>query len=262
MSLQVKFAVRSETGYRRDNNEDNFFCNGIYMTPPEREKPYSLNGLANEPCIFAVFDGMGGHECGEVASLIAAETLAEYSEKIRGGAFREIDDYIQDATKRLTDMMRERKILTGTTIVLITCREDSFMIFHLGDSRAYRLKGDTLLKSTDDHTLAAEMVRMGMMSPRKAMDSPYWHSLTRFLGIEDKIESSPDVNGPFEYAENSRVLLCTDGLTDMLTHREISECVKAASDPAEAVNSLVDSALAKGGHDNVTCIVLDFVKGE
>lgn len=262
MSLQVKFAVRSETGYRRNNNEDNFFCNGIYMTPQEREKPYSLNGLANVPCVFAVFDGMGGHDCGEVASLIGAETLAEYAEKIRGGSFREIDDYINDATKRLTDMMRERKIITGTTIVLLVCREDSFTIFHLGDSRAYRLKDDTLLKSTDDHTLAAEMVRAGMMSPRKAKESPYWHSLTRFLGIEDKIESSPDVNGPFDCAENSRVLLCTDGLTDMLTHREISQCVKATKDPAEAVNALVDSALAKGGYDNVTCVVIDFVKGE
>ena len=262
MSLQVKFAVRSETGYKRDNNEDNFFCNGIYMAELERDRPYFINGIASVPCIFAVFDGMGGHECGEVASLMAAETLAEHAEKIRCGSFREIDDYVHVATTRLTAMMRERNILTGTTMVLLTCRENSFMTFHLGDSRAYRLKGDTLLKSTDDHTLAAEMVSMGMLSPRKAMDSPYWHSLTRFLGVTDEVKASPDVNGPFECVENRRVLLCTDGLTDMLSHREISQLVKSGENPADTVNNLVDAALSKGGYDNVTCIVLDFTEGE
>ena len=253
----VKFAVRSETGNVRTNNEDNFFCNGIYMTPEEYSRPFSLNGIAEAPCVFAVFDGMGGHECGELASLTVAETLSEYCAEILAGGYEAVNNYAIDAGGRLRDIMRRENIITGTTMGLVVVTAESFSVYNLGDSRIYRDNNGVLLRITDDHTVAEERVRMGMMSARNAERSPLRHRLTRFLGMGDNFGAVPDYYGPFPADMNRRVLLTTDGLNEMLTHREISGIMKGAETVTEAVNSLADEALRRGGVDNVTCIALE-----
>ncbi|MBQ7169159.1 MAG: serine/threonine-protein phosphatase [Synergistaceae bacterium] len=253
----VKFAVRSETGSVRTNNEDNFYCNGIYMTPDECNRPFFLSGFAEAPCIFAVFDGMGGHDCGELASLTAAETLSEYSGKILAGGYEAVSSYSLDAGGRLRDIMRRENIITGTTMGLVVVDGESFSVYNLGDSRIYRDNSGVLVRITDDHTVAEERVRMGMMRARDAEKSPLRHRLTRFLGMGDDFGAVPDTYGPFFADENRRVLLTTDGLNEMMTHREISGLMKESKTPEDAVNSLVDEALRRGGVDNVTCIALE-----
>ena len=257
MAVNVKFAVRSETGLVRANNQDNFFCNGIYMTPSEREKPFFLNGVATVPCIFAVFDGMGGHDCGELASLIAAETLAEHAGKIRAGSHEEVDAFVDDANTRLRAVMDERGIMTGTTLAMAVLGADFFTVYNIGDSRVYSMKSGYLTRITEDHTLAAEMVREGRLDPRKAEDSRYSNMLTRFVGIRDDYEARPDVYALLGYDDNRRLLICSDGLSKMLRHKEMHEAVKNAGTAGDAVNALADGALRRGGADNVTCIVID-----
>ena len=229
----MKFTVRSDKGLVRENNEDNFYCNGVYMTSDE---PFFLEGTAEPPCIFAVCDGMGGEECGEIASLLTVKTLSKYAERICYGTFREVEEFVKEANREV----RSLKVGAGTTLAMVVIKEDSFMAYNLGDSRIYRVEDGRLLRITEDHTVAEEKVRMGLLTFRQAMKSRERNILTRYIGMP--YDEFPDDYGPF-YSE--KILLCSDGLTDMLSHHEILENLGTA---------LVDKALEKGGRDNITCI--------
>lgn len=257
MTIRIKFAARSEIGNVRNNNEDNLFCNGLIMNEHDREKPFFINGMCEAPCIFAVFDGMGGEDCGELASLTAAESLCEHAERINHGTFEDVNLFAHDANKKLLSLMRAQNIHTGTTLALISSGTKSFTVYNLGDSRVYVLKGDTVIKVTDDHTLTAEKVRAGLITPKQALNDRYRNVLTRCLGVNDSFSVSPDFCGVFSFEECRRAMICSDGLTDMLTHKEIAEIMKRDESVSEIVNDLVNLALNKGGHDNVTCIVIE-----
>ena len=262
MSYRIKFSARSDVGKVRSNNEDNLYCGGVTMTVSSRERPFFLSGISDTPCIFAVFDGMGGEDCGELASLTAAETLCEHAERIMKGSFEDVIRFAHEANKKLLAVMRERFIHTGTTLALISAGKNSFAAYNLGDSRIYRFNGDNLVRVTDDHTLTEEKVRMGMITPQQALKDRDRNVLTRCLGMENTFEVSPDFCGPFDFADNSRALICSDGLTDMLTHKEIADIMRRNESTDVIVNALVDSALDNGGHDNVTCIVLEFIDAQ
>ena len=257
MTTRIKFAARSETGNVRKNNEDNLFCNGLIMNESDRDKPFFINGMCEAPCTFAVFDGMGGHDCGELASLTAAESLCEHAERINHGTFEDVNQFASDTNKKLLSIMREQNIHTGTTLALISSGTKSFTVYNLGDSRVYVLKGDTVIKVTDDHTVTAEKVRAGLITPKQAVNDMYRNVLTRCLGMNDLFSVSPDFCGVFSFEECRRALICSDGLTDMLTHKEIAFIIKREESVSEIVNDLVNLALNKGGHDNVTCIVIE-----
>ena len=265
MPAKIKFAARSETGNVRTNNEDNLYCNGIIMTVSESGRPFFLNGSTEAPALFAVFDGMGGEDCGEVASLKAAEALQNHSRRILrsiNNADKEINNYVSAVNSELIGFMRSQDIRTGATLVLSVIGTGSFRIYNLGDSRGFRIENGRLLRVTDDHTVAEEKMRMGLISAAQAEKSPERHILTRYLGDDDEYGAIPDASKEYSFKTHSGGLLCSDGLTDMLTFPEISRIMSAAREPSEAVNMLVDSALKKGGRDNVTCLVFEISEGE
>ncbi len=262
MTSKIKFAARSEVGYFRKNNEDNLFCNGVIMKENERDKPFFINGICEAPCVFAVFDGMGGMDSGELASLTAAESLCGHAERINHGTFEDMNQFAHDANAKLLSIMKQQNIQTGTTLALISSGTKSFAVFNLGDSRVYVRKGDTVIQVTDDHTVTAEKLRAGKITPKQAMTDRYRNVLTRCLGMSDSFSVSPDLCGVFPFIECNRAMICSDGLTDMLTHKEIAEIMKRDEDVSEIVNELVNLALNNGGHDNVTCIVIDFHNDE
>lgn len=256
--MKVKFAARSDVGHVRQNNEDNLFCNGESMTVSTRERPFFLTGLSEVPCVFAVCDGMGGEAKGELASLTAVETLGAHAEAIRQGSHDEVQAYVHEANSRILGIMKSERIIMGTTLALAVVKEGSFTAYNLGDSRMFRTHKGRVVRITDDHTLAEDKVRMGLMTPQKAEESRERHCLTRYLGIpDDEVTNAPDINGPYDFGAGDRVILCSDGLTEMLKHQEINAIVTAREDISEAVNALVDAALMKGGKDNVTCIILE-----
>ena len=259
MTTSIKFAARSDVGKVRTNNEDNLYCGGVIMKENERDKPFFINGICKAPCVFAVFDGMGGEDCGELASLTAAESLCEHSERITHGTFEDVNQFAQDVNEKLLSLMRQQNIHTGSTLALISSGTESFTVHNLGDSRVYVLKGDTLIKATDDHTVTMEKLRAGLITVKQAMNDRYRNVLTRCLGMNDSYSVQPDFCGVFSFTECKRAMICSDGLTDMLTHKEIAAIMKKDDDVSVIVNELVDSALAKGGHDNVTCIVIEAV---
>ena len=246
--MKIKFAARSDKGRVRKNNEDNLYCNGVTM----ESEAFYLSGITETPCVFAVCDGMGGEDCGEVASLTAIKTLAEHAEKIKFGSDETVNNYINDAAKRLREIMREKNIRTGTTLALAVINKDSFTAYNLGDSRIYRFHHGRLFQVTEDHTVAQEKINLGIMTPEKATHSRERNILTRCLGIyDDETDLLPDINGSFEF---DGMLICSDGLTDMLNYNEIAGIITSSHEPSEIVNNLVEAALNNGGFDNITCI--------
>lgn len=254
------FSCRSEIGSVRKNNEDNFYCNGETL----KQEKISLDGTAESPCIFAVCDGMGGEAHGELASLTAVETLDEYAEKIKLAASSDrVDEAVQffvsDANNKICNIMRENSFRMGTTLALVVILDNSVMAYNIGDSRVYKFSNGVLSQISEDHTMAQQKIKMGLLTPEEARHDKSKHVLTRCLGVfEDEMVLTPNIISPLNIDKELRLLLCSDGLTDMLSNLQIQEILRSNGNGESAVNVLVDSALQNGGRDNITCLVIDF----
>jgi PPM family protein phosphatase len=230
-------AVVSDTGRRRRRNEDQYVC-----VPP----------------LFAVADGMGGAQAGEVASGLAAAVLNEAAGEERGE--ERVAALIQEANRRVFQRSSEDETTSGmgTTMTVALVDGDSIAFGHVGDSRAYRVRGQQLEQLTDDHSLVGELVRSGRLSPEEAESHPQRSVITRALGTEPDV----DVDTFTVEAEPGDVyLICSDGLTDMVSPREIQALlVQHGSDLDAAARSLVDAANAGGGEDNITVVLFQIAQ--
>jgi serine/threonine protein phosphatase PrpC len=209
--------------------------------------------------LFVVADGIGGFEAGEVASRIAVDVLKELAP---GASF---EGAISEANRRILAAGRgdERLSGMGTTVVAVrfggTRDEPTAQVAHVGDSRAYLLRGGSLRPVTEDHSLVAELVRSGDLTRDQAAEHPQKNLITRALGADEEVEVDTAVL-PVEAGD--RFLLCSDGLSDMIPETRIGEILaEAPGDPEKPARSLVSAALDAGGADNVTVIVVD-VKAE
>lgn len=227
----LRFASSSDTGLRRSRNEDNF-C------------------IDEELGLFMVADGMGGHEHGDVASRLAVETVPE---ALRYGA--SLVEAIEMANGRiLEEPGGGGSASMGTTVVVLRIRDGAWELAWVGDSRAYRFDG-ALTRLTSDHTYVQGMVDRGEIKADRARHHPYRSLLLQALGVcTDEELSVSTLTG--ELAPGQALLLCTDGLTEELSDREIENILKREEDPETAVQALLKGALDRGGHDNVTLIYL------
>ncbi|MFL6032592.1 MAG: Stp1/IreP family PP2C-type Ser/Thr phosphatase [Rubrobacteraceae bacterium] len=218
-----------------------------------------LVGEGRDETLFVVADGIGGFEAGEVASRIAVDVLKELEP---GASF---EAAIGEANRRILAAGRgdERLSGMGTTVVAVrfagTRDEPVAQVAHVGDSRAYLLRGGNLRPVTEDHSLVAELVRSGDLTRDQAAEHPQKNLITRALGADEEVEVDTSVL-PVEAGD--RFLLCSDGLSDMIPETRIGEILaEAPGDPEKPARSLVSAALDAGGADNVTVIVVD-VKAE
>jgi PPM family protein phosphatase len=228
----------SDAGKVRRNNEDAM-----------------LVGEGKDETLFAIADGIGGFEAGEVASRIAIEAL----KKLEPGA--PFESAIREANRQILVSGRSDERLSGmgTTVVAVRfggARERPVAeVAHVGDSRAYLLREGTLRPLTEDHSLVAELVRSGELTRDQAAEHPQKNLITRALGAEEEVDVDTAVL-PVEAGD--RILLCSDGLSDMLPEGRISEIlVSSPSDPETSARSLLSAALDAGGADNVTVVVVD-----
>ena len=229
-------AVVSDTGRRRRHNEDQYVC-----VPP----------------LFAVADGMGGAQAGEVASGLAAAVLNEAApdgERDERGEER-VARLIQEANRRVFQRSNEDASTSGmgTTMTVALVDGDTIAFGHVGDSRAYRIRNDKLEQLTDDHSLVGELVRSGRLSPEEAESHPQRSVITRALGTEPDV----DVDTFTVEAEPGDVyLICSDGLTDMVPPRELEALLVGRTDDLDvAARALVDAANEGGGEDNITVVL-------
>ena len=228
----------SDAGKVRRNNEDAY-----------------LVGEGKDETLLAIADGIGGFEAGEVASRIAIEALKGLEPDAP------FETTIQEANRRILTFGRgdERLSGMGTTIVAVrfggTRERPVAEVAHVGDSRAYLLRGGNLKPVTEDHSLVAELVRSGELTRDQAAEHPQKNLITRALGAEEEVDVDTAVL-PVEAGD--RILLCSDGLSDMVPEDRISEILgDSLGDPEATARRLLSAALDAGGTDNVTVVVVD-----
>jgi serine/threonine protein phosphatase PrpC len=224
------------------------------VTDPGRRRRRNEDAYVAEPPLFAIADGMGGAQAGEVASGLAAAVLEEATGDERGE--ERVASLIQEANRRVFQRSNEDAATSGMgttmTVALVDNSDGTIAFGHVGDSRAYRIRGGALEQLTDDHSLVGELVRSGRLSPEEAETHPQRSVITRALGTEPDV----DVDTFTTEAEPEDIyLLCSDGLTDMISTREILSVVEESRDLDDAARRLIDAANAGGGEDNITVVL-------
>jgi protein phosphatase len=228
----VEQAGLTDVGRQRDANEDNF--------------------VLAEP-LFAVADGMGGAQAGEVASRTAADVFEDVSGG-RDAPERLLSDLAREANRRIFEMAQSdaSRRGMGTTLTAAMVWSEGVSIGHVGDSRAYRLRGGKLEQLTHDHSLVAELQRSGQLSAEAAENHPQRSIITRALGPEADVE----VDAHTHTARDGDVyVLCSDGLTGMIGDADMEAILRGAGTLAEAAESLVKAANQSGGKDNITVVL-------
>jgi protein phosphatase len=228
-------AVLTDTGRKRRHNEDAFVV---------------------EPPLFAVADGMGGAQAGELASSLAAAALKD-SQEPGGGGEERVDELIQQANRRVYERQSQDAAASGmgTTMTVALVEDGRVAIGHVGDSRAYLVRDGKLEQLTEDHSLVAELVRSGKLSPEEAESHPQRSVITRALGTD------PDVDVDtfsVETKPGDLFLICSDGLTTMVDDETIlTEVARNRNDLKSAAKALVRAANKGGGEDNITVVFFE-----
>lgn len=248
----VSFGI-TDTGKVRTNNEDAML-------------------LEEGQGLFVVADGMGGHNCGEVASSMAIgilrDTVCRPEQKVAivGGVDHRlsIQANIMASAIRLANRVIFEAAASdpkwqgmGTTVASVLISEDKAVIAHVGDSRVYLLRNGEMSQLTEDHSLVAEQLRKGAITAEEAALSIHKNIITRALGHEPEV--LVDIS-ELEVRDGDFLLLCSDGLSGMLSDQEIAALIQAHSHPEPACRDLVSQANAAGGRDNITAIVVELRK--
>ena len=224
------------------------------FTDPGRKRRRNEDSYVIEPPLFAVADGMGGAQAGEVASRLAAAAFREFHDADDLDPEERLVAIIQEANRRIYERAADDSEVSGmgTTITAALVGGTGLAIGHVGDSRAYRLRAGRFEQLTDDHSLVADLVRSGRLTPEEADVHPQRSVITRALGTDAQV----DVDTFTVPAENDDLfLLCSDGLTTMVGDEEIRDLVTRAKDLDQAGKGLVKAANRAGGEDNVTVVL-------
>ncbi|MGO1507988.1 MAG: PP2C family protein-serine/threonine phosphatase [Microbacteriaceae bacterium] len=233
--IVLTWAGVTDTGLRRDNNQDAF--------------------LAEFP-LFVVADGMGGHAGGEIAS---QSTVTRLKDVVESGTVTTdaIEDALEHAVEDIASHPDTTDEGTGTTLTGVffdvVDGEPRWVSMNIGDSRVYLLREQRLVQVTTDHSVVQELITSGRLSPEEADGHPYSNVITRAVGASEL--TPPDYLG-IEVQDGDRFVVCSDGLTKELTDYGIQHFLREHDDPAVAVDAMIAAALENGGRDNVTVIVV------
>jgi protein phosphatase len=234
-------AAATDPGRRRRHNEDSYVC---------------------RPPLFAVADGVGGAQAGEVASRLAATALQEDSGADGSDPRRRVDALVQEANRRVYERQTQDAAASGmgTTITVALVEGDAVWIGHVGDSRAYVIRAGALEQLTEDHSLVAELVRSGKLSPEEAETHPQRSVVTRALGSDPNVDVD---TFEIEAEPGDLFLLCSDGLTSMVGDETIlGEIDQNRNDLQAAAKALVRAANRGGGEDNITVVFFEVEAGD
>lgn len=237
--MRLEVSKQTDPGSVRTNNEDAFFV---------------------QPPLVAVADGVGGHNAGEVASALAIDVLSEWISTLEREGAQRLRDAASDAHKRIYARAQEERELHGmaTTLTAAWIEAGTCTIAHVGDSRAYLLRDGELRQLTEDHSWVAEMVRRGRITPEEAYEHPWRNLVVQALG------GQPDVAVEMlsvSLRTGDRLVLASDGLSDMLRPETLTEILVEHTDGEIACRTLVERAKNAGGTDNITVVLVD-VTGE
>ncbi|THA76585.1 Stp1/IreP family PP2C-type Ser/Thr phosphatase [Streptomyces sp. A0642] len=241
MSLSLRFAAGSHKGMIREGNED--------------------SGYAG-PRLLAIADGMGGQAAGEVASSEVISTLVQLDDDVPGSdILTSLGTAVQRANDQLRMMVEEDPQLEGmgTTLTALLWTGQRLGLVHVGDSRAYLLRDGVLTQITQDHTWVQRLVDEGRITEEEATTHPQRSLLMRALGSGDHVEPDLSIR---EVRAGDRYLICSDGLSGVVSHQTMEETLASYQGPQETIQELIQLALRGGGPDNITCIVADVLDGD
>jgi PPM family protein phosphatase len=230
------------------------------FTDPGRKRRRNEDSFVIDPPLFAVADGMGGAQAGEVASRLAAAAFREFHDADDLHPEKRLAAIIKEANRRIYERAADDAQVSGmgTTITAALVAADALVIGHVGDSRAYRLRGGKFEQLTDDHSLVADLVRSGRITPEEADAHPQRSVITRALGTDSEV----DVDTFTVPAESDDLfLICSDGLTTMVDDEQIRDLVTRAQDLEQAGKGLVKAANKAGGEDNITVVLFRLAGG-
>lgn len=244
---------KTDIGLVRKVNEDSFLCE-------------QLMGIDNT-YLYIVADGMGGHNAGEVASSMAVQEVASYIKKnikVLMTGDKEIQNLIRNAILYAnnkvykTSIKKSNCLGMGTTLSMVLTKGSRAYIGHVGDSRIYLIRENEISRLTEDHSLVAELIKQGTIKPEEANNHPQKNVITRALGTEYSIES--DISR-WDMKYGDLILICTDGLSNVVYEKDMVCVLEGTSDLNEACELLIEKAKEKGGFDNITAIVIQMCKG-
>lgn len=226
----------------------------VGKTDPGRVRRRNEDAFVLEPPLFAVADGMGGAQAGEVASRLAAAAFREYREADELAPEERVQAIIKEANRRIHDRARTDSEVSGmgTTVTAALLTDGRVVIGHVGDSRAYRIRDGRLEQLTEDHSLVADLMRSGRLTPEEAEGHPQRSVITRALGTDSDVDVDTLV---IEAEEGDLFLLCSDGLSTMVSDADLLATVERAKSLDEAARDLVRAANSGGGEDNVTVVL-------
>ena len=224
---------RTDTGRQRRGNEDAFY--------------------ARAP-LFAVADGMGGAQAGEVASHLAVEVLEQGLPGGAGSVEERLRARVREANARIMESAQadDARAGMGTTLTVAYVGEDDLTVAHVGDSRLYRLRDGSFERLTDDHSLVEELVRQGKLTPEEADEHPQRSIITRAPGAEEGVEAD---SRTWPGRDGDVYLICSDGLTSMIPEARVADVLTSAASLAAAGRALIDAANDAGGRDNITVVL-------
>ena len=253
MAYQIEYAYTCHIGKIRNNNEDNFWCCGDSLEAQNQGMSHIRSGYMkqSEYPLLAVFDGMGGESCGEMAAFLAAEACGEHFKTAKDGIRNDPEEFLNEICESMNqaicDYGRTNKINSmGTTAALLAFAEDAVYSCNLGDSRIYKSDREKFYQISQDHVLGRSLFG----------EAP----LTQYLGMEEEnLQLEPSISRQ-EIKIGDRFLLCSDGITDMLSDGEIADILSRDIPVAKTVEILVDRALKKGGRDNITVVLCEIME--
>ena len=246
---------KSGAGLIREMNQDNLYANGCMRVNPRDAALFSCSDISSQG-LYAVCDGMGGEHFGEDASLMGVRGLVG----VKPRDFPEMArDYLRSVNADICRLMKARgNVRIGTTFAALSIADDQGHVVNIGDSRCYLYRAGCLKQISQDHTQVQRLISMGLLSKAEAGKHPDRHKLTQHLGIfPEEMVIEPFLSDGIRIERSDIFLLCSDGLTDMLSDEEIAEALRADETIDQKAGRLYEMAMQRGGKDNITVILVE-----
>ncbi len=257
-TVDYRMGRRTSVGMVRTLNEDSLLTVEITRILQSQVRPLG---------VYVVADGMGGHSAGEVASATVVNAIAQCAlavfatPAIQAGTGSDwpawLKSAVDAANAAVHDMRKSVGLDMGTTMVMAVLEGSNVHVAHVGDSRIYCLNAQSIRRLTTDHSLVQRLIETGQITPEEARHHPQRNVIYRTMGDKSKVE--PDIN-TYSLNTGDRILLCSDGLSGMVTDADIQRLVLASPNPQAACDALINAANAAGGEDNITAILIELVQ--
>jgi serine/threonine protein phosphatase PrpC len=265
--MMISIGKQTDVGCVREANEDSFYVELPEEGAPRGGAPHRgakapEGGTPNRYALLLVADGMGGQVAGKEASETAVEVVKTvFAAKAKTGKpLKDIKKFLVDAFREANKAVfkkgEAKSVNMGTTLTMAFIANHNAFIGHVGDSRAYHIRKREIRQVTEDHSLAEDMVKKGKATREEVRTSPMRSMLTRSIGTKAEVAVDDPIG--IELEEGDCLVLCTDGLTNLVEDQEILSVVHNTADLQKACNTLVDMARKRGGHDNITIVAAEF----